>query len=121
MEQAPERGRSYARFGAFLDADVAGFDASAFRLARPEAVPLDPHARLLLEQTLVGFCRFLRLFILQHLRQLRRKQDGCFRLSAGAARGGAAEPVRTPAAGLDAGRPPLGNAIIKTAVLQFGL
>lgn len=48
MEQAPERGRSYARFGAFLDADVA-------------------------------------------------------------------------AAGLDAGRPPLGNAIIKTAVLQFGL
>lgn len=56
MEQAPERGRSYARFGAFLDTDVAGFDASAFRLARPEAVPLDPHARLLLEQTLVGFC-----------------------------------------------------------------
>lgn len=52
--QALERGRSYARFGAFLDADVAAFDASAFRLARPEAVPMDPHARLLLELTLVS-------------------------------------------------------------------
>ena len=52
--QAPTHGRSYARFGAFLaGGSVAAFDASAFRLARPEAAPLDPHARLLLEQTAV--------------------------------------------------------------------
>lgn len=51
--QAPARGRSYACFGAFLDAGIADFDAGALRLARPEAVPLDPHARILLEQTQV--------------------------------------------------------------------
>ena len=37
------------RFAAFLD-DVAAFDASAFRLARGEAVALDPQARMLLQQ-----------------------------------------------------------------------
>ena len=37
------------RLAAFAD-DVAGFDASAFRLARAEAVALDPQARVLLQQ-----------------------------------------------------------------------
>lgn len=35
------------RLAAFAD-DVAGFDAAAFRLARAEAVALDPQARTLL-------------------------------------------------------------------------
>ncbi len=37
------------RLAAFAD-DVAGFDAAAFRLARAEAVALDPQARTLLQQ-----------------------------------------------------------------------
>lgn len=37
------------RFGAYQD-DLAGFDAGAFRLARGEAVALDPQARVLLHQ-----------------------------------------------------------------------
>lgn len=37
------------RFGAYQD-DVAGFDAGAFRLARGEAVALDPQSRVLLHQ-----------------------------------------------------------------------
>lgn len=53
--QVPETGRSYTRFAAVLEGDVAAFDAAAFRLARPEAIPLDPHARLLLEQTAVRY------------------------------------------------------------------
>jgi Phosphopantetheine attachment site len=52
--QTPAPGRSYARFAAFLDAGgVAAFDAGALRFSRPEAVALDPHARLLLESTQV--------------------------------------------------------------------
>lgn len=53
--QVPETERSYTRFAAVLGGDVAAFDAAAFRLARPEAIPLDPHARLLLEQTAVRY------------------------------------------------------------------
>jgi hypothetical protein len=50
----PMHGRSYARFGAFLcDSGVEAFDAGVLRLSRAEAVALDPHARLLLEQTQV--------------------------------------------------------------------
>ena len=53
--QAPTPGRSYARFGAFLDGGgVAAFDAGVMRFSRGEAVALDPHARLLLEQTQVS-------------------------------------------------------------------
>jgi acyl transferase domain-containing protein len=37
------------RLAAFAD-DVAGFDASAFRLARAEAVALDPQSRTLLHR-----------------------------------------------------------------------
>ena len=53
LSQAPAPGRSYARFGVFLDGSVAAFDAGALRFSRPEAVALDPHARLLLESTQV--------------------------------------------------------------------
>jgi acyl transferase domain-containing protein len=54
LSQTPAPGRSYARFGAFLDGGgVAAFDAGALRFSRPEAVALDPHARLLLESTQV--------------------------------------------------------------------
>ena len=50
----PAAGRSYTRFGAFLDGGgVAAFDAGALRFSRLEAVALDPHARLLLESTQV--------------------------------------------------------------------
>ena len=48
-----DRGDSiYARFGCFL-ADIESFDAGAFSLPRSEALLLDPHARMLLEQTQV--------------------------------------------------------------------
>ena len=43
----------YSRFAAFLDSGVDGFDAAAFRLPRPEAVALDPQARLLLQHSWV--------------------------------------------------------------------
>src|SRR4051794_35899561 len=50
----PAPGRSYARLGAFLDGGgAAAFDAGALRFSRGEAAALDPHARLLLEQTQV--------------------------------------------------------------------
>jgi acyl transferase domain-containing protein len=58
----PAHGRSYARFAAFLDGGVAAFDAGALRFSRGEGVALDPHARLLLEQTQVddeALCTFL--------------------------------------------------------------
>ena len=45
-------GKAYTRFGSFL-ASVEAFDASLFKLPRAEAVPMDPHARLLLESTQV--------------------------------------------------------------------
>jgi acyl transferase domain-containing protein len=52
--QTPASGRSYARFGAFLDGGgVAAFDAGALRFSRAEAVALDPHSRLLLESAQV--------------------------------------------------------------------
>ena len=50
-EAAP--GKAYTRFGSFL-ASVEAFDASLFKLSRAEAVPMDPHARLLLESTQVA-------------------------------------------------------------------
>ncbi len=43
----------YSRFAAFLEGGVDGFDAAAFRLPRPEAVALDPQARLLLQHSWV--------------------------------------------------------------------
>ncbi len=43
----------YSRFAAFLEGGVECFDAAAFRLPRPEAVALDPQARLLLEHSWV--------------------------------------------------------------------
>ena len=45
--------RMYSRFAAFLEGGVDGFDAAAFRLPRPEAVALDPQARLLLQHSWV--------------------------------------------------------------------
>lgn len=48
----PAAGTAYTRFGSFLSS-VEAFDASLYGLARAEAVPLDPHARLLLETTQV--------------------------------------------------------------------
>lgn len=47
----PERGvpdRSVSRWGGFID-DVAGFDASFFRIGEPEAAAIDPQHRMLLE------------------------------------------------------------------------
>ncbi len=49
----PVQDRAYSRFAAYLEGSVEGFDAAAFRLPRPEAVPLDPQARLLLEHSWV--------------------------------------------------------------------
>ena len=42
----------YTRFAAYLS-QLEDFDAEAFRLSRAEALPLDPHARFLLEHTQV--------------------------------------------------------------------
>lgn len=43
----------YTRFGSFL-ASVEEFDSALFKLSGAEAVPMDPHARLLLETTQVS-------------------------------------------------------------------
>lgn len=48
-KDAPAAASNMLRLAAFAD-DVAGFDAAAFRLARAEAVALDPQARCLLQQ-----------------------------------------------------------------------
>ncbi|KAK9834736.1 hypothetical protein WJX74_008822 [Apatococcus lobatus] len=40
----------YTRFGSYLNC-VESFDAACFKLSPAEAIPLDPHARLLLENT----------------------------------------------------------------------
>lgn len=46
----PSPGRSYSRFGRFLDA-VANFDAALLQMSRAEALGLDPQHRLLLEES----------------------------------------------------------------------
>jgi len=47
--QIPPSGMTiYARFGAFCS-DMEAFDASAFRMTRPEASATDPQQRLLME------------------------------------------------------------------------
>ena len=51
--EVPAEDRTYARFAAYLQGGVEGFDASAFQLSRLEAVPLDPQARILLELSTV--------------------------------------------------------------------
>ena len=53
MRTLPLQDLMYSRFAAYLEGGVEGFDAAAFRLPRPEAVPLDPQARLLLEHSWV--------------------------------------------------------------------
>ena len=52
---APDAGADsvYSRHGSFL-AGVEDFDGGLFKLSRAEAVPMDPHARLLLETAQVG-------------------------------------------------------------------
>lgn len=52
---APDAGRDhiYARVAAHLG-NIQSFDAALFRLSTAEAVSLDPHARMLLEDTLVS-------------------------------------------------------------------
>ena len=39
---------AYTRFGSYLSC-IDSFDAACFKLSPAEAIPLDPHARLLLE------------------------------------------------------------------------
>lgn len=58
---SPEHGSDssvYARFGYYLDR-IDAFDASFFRLPHSEALLLDPHARMLLEDTEVLFSTLL--------------------------------------------------------------
>ena len=44
---------AYTRFGSYMSC-IDSFDAAAFKLSPAEALPLDPHARLLLENMQVS-------------------------------------------------------------------
>ena len=57
FDPTPGRGSNvYTRFGTFLTG-LQDFDAAAFKLSQAEVLPLDPHARLLLEHTQVSCMR----------------------------------------------------------------